>query len=125
VSRVWLGMNQGDTDFLHNLLTRLVAANDAYRKSEYRGQIMRFSEDFVRGREVMSDEDVKNRIKQILEDRQAAFMSRRMPDVETATNAMIALVRELTRPVIVRRRMQTPPPEPPAPPPSSRPGWEL
>ena len=34
-------MNQGDADFLNNLITRLIAANDTYRKSEYRGQIIR------------------------------------------------------------------------------------
>ena len=124
-------MNQGDADFLNNLITRLIAANDTYRKSEYRGQIMRFADDFVRGREEMSAEAIKRRVKSILEDRQAAFMSRRMMDVDACTDAVVALVRELSRPVIQRRRIQSPPPPPPHQPTDpfpqdpDRPRWEL
>lgn len=127
-------MNQGDADFLNNLITRLIAANDTYRKSEYRGQIMRFADDFVRGREEMSAEDIKRRVKSILEDRQAAFMSRRMMDVDACTDAVVALVRELSRPVIQRRRIQSLPPPPtlaphqptdPFPQDPDRPRWEL
>ena len=127
-------MNQGDADLLNNLITRLIAANDTYRKSEYRGQIMRFADDFVRGREEMSAEDIKRRVKSILEDRQAAFMSCRMMDVDACTDAVVALVRELSRPVIQRRRIQSPPPPPtlaphqptdPFPQDPDRPRWEL